>query len=80
MRFIILDGTNKVIATREGLSIVAGEIQSDTGDLGQIMQPDGTFVTPEPIYVEPQPTIEERLTNIEDTQDLILLKIEGVIV
>ena len=26
------------------------------------------------------PRIEERLTNIEDTQDLIFLKLEGVIV
>ena len=38
------------------------------------------FVTPEIIPTIPTLTIEERLTNIEDTQDLILLKIEGVIV
>ena len=33
----------------------------------------------EDIRVVPTP-IEDRLTNIEDTQDLILLKLEGVIV
>ncbi|UWG96771.1 hypothetical protein LPY66_18120 [Dehalobacter sp. DCM] len=48
MRYIILDSANKVIATREGPSIAEGEIQSDIGELGQVMQSDGTFITPEP--------------------------------
>ena len=80
MRFIRLDSNNVVIATRTGASIVAEELKSDTGELGQILQPDGTFITPTPIPTIPQPTVEDRLTNIEDTQDLILLKLEGVIV
>jgi len=49
MRFITLDGNSKVMAIREAATIVDGEIQSDTGELGQIMQPDGTFITPESI-------------------------------
>ena len=46
MRFITLDGTKKVVGIREGPGIVEGEIQSDTGELGQILQSDGTFITP----------------------------------
>jgi len=42
MRFITLKN-NKVIATRQGKSIVKGEIQSDIGKLGQVMNKDGTF-------------------------------------
>ena len=80
MRFITLNSENIVIGIRFGESIVEGEIQSDTGEIDQIMQPDGTFITPAVIPAIPQPTIEERLTNIEDAQDLILLKLEGVIV
>ena len=65
----------------EGYVPQINEIQSDIGEIGQILQADGTFVTPEPPEPPaPVPTIEERLSNIEDTQDLILLKIEGVIV
>lgn len=79
MRFITLDTNNKVTSIRTGNTIVTGEIQSDTGKLDQILQPDGTFITPEVIPVTPTPTVEERLTVIEDTQDLILLKLEGVI-
>lgn len=65
MRFIRLDENNRVISVRIGAEIVEGEIQSDIGECGQIMQADGTFVTPEP-EPEPQlPTIEERLEALE---------------
>jgi len=63
MRFIRLDENNMVVSVRVGEEIVEGEIQSDTGECGQIMQPDGTFVTPEP---EPQgPTSIERIEALE---------------
>jgi len=78
-RFIKLDKDNIVISERIGPSIIAGEIESLSGKLGQVLQGDGSFITPEPIPVEPVPTVAERLTNIEDTQDLILLKLDGVI-
>lgn len=44
MRFITLDENGKIISTRKAKTIVEGEIQSDIGELGQIMQPDGTFI------------------------------------
>ena len=84
-RFITLDTNKKVIGTRQGNVIVEGEDQSELGEIGQTQQLDGSFIdditpiTPEVI----QPTnqeISDRLTNIEDTQDLMLLKLEGVIV
>lgn len=77
-RYIIIEN-GIVVAERYGSSPVNGEIESTIGQLGQILQPDGTFADPPPVVVEPTPTIEERLTNIEDTQDLILLKLDGVI-
>lgn len=46
MRYIRLNEENKIISIREGASIVEGEIQSNIGELGQIMQSDGTFTEP----------------------------------
>lgn len=44
MRFITLDSENKVVGIRNGTTAVDGEIQSNTGELDQIMQLDGTFI------------------------------------
>lgn len=65
MRFIKLDN-NKVISIREGVSIVEGEIQSDLGELGQIMQANGSFINdPTPIIPQPvQPTNKEINDNL----------------
>lgn len=64
MRFIRLDANNKVIGIRIGKSIVEGEIQSESGELGQIMQQDGTFITPEPEPTEQHPTLEDKINYI----------------
>jgi hypothetical protein len=64
MRFITLDENNKVATIRVGDVIVAGEIQSDIGQAGQIMQLDGTFITPGPTPVIPQPTNKEINDNL----------------
>jgi hypothetical protein len=74
MRFIRLDENNRVISVRIGAEIVEGEIQSDIGECGQIMQADGTFINPE--LPEPQ---ETQLDRIETTLDLLLLKQEGIL-
>jgi hypothetical protein len=63
-RFIRLNNENKVIATRTGKTIVEGEIQSDTGGLGQIMQEDGPFITPTPEVVTPVPTLEDKVNYL----------------
>lgn len=74
MRFITLDENNKVKRIREADEIVDGEIQSDTGELGQIMQPDGTFITPEPESVEPVPTLEEmQMQTLLNTEYLVII-------
>ena len=64
MRFIRLDENNKVVGIRIGKKIVDGEIQSDIGELGQIMQPDGTFTDPEPESATPQPTLEDKVNYL----------------
>ena len=79
MRFITLDEMNTVIGVRNGDSIVLGEVQSDLGELGQIMQTDGSFITPDPV-VNPQPyqpTNTEVAQMISDLQ--ADLSIAGVI-
>ena len=78
-RYIRLDDNNIVRGTRQGDSIVEGEIQSDIGEIGQIMQPDGTFITPDPI-VEPQPYIPNNAEIAQMISDLQAdLIIAGVI-
>lgn len=76
MRFIILDAENKVIAERHGSTIVSGEIQSDTGEIGQIKQEDGTFITPEPTPIEQKPSLEEvaKSTLLETQYQTVLLE------
>ena len=76
MRFIALED-NKVIGVRNGVAIADGEIESTIGNIGQIMQPDGSFITPNP---EPQPyspTNAEIAQMISDLQADLL--IAGVI-
>ena len=70
-RYIRLDENGKVIAIRYGSEIVPGEIQSDTGELGQIMQPDGTFID-----AEPEPVIEEENPILERLDLLIQMQLE----
>lgn len=64
MRFVTLDGYNKVIGIRYAEEIVEGEIKSDVGNIGQIMQQDGTFLddtTPPPA---PQPSLEDKVNYL----------------
>ena len=56
MRFITLSSENKVLSIRNGISIVEGEIQSDIGELGQILQPDGTFIDAIPPLEQARPS------------------------
>lgn len=79
MRFIRLDENNRVISIRYGPSIVDGEIQSDTGELGQIMMPDGTFIDPEPEQIPSQETIEEKLERLEQQlQETTLIQYDAL--
>jgi hypothetical protein len=64
MRFIILDTKNKVIATREGRELIEGEIQSELGELGQIMQEDNSFIDAPIETFTPQPTLEDKINYL----------------
>lgn len=75
-RYIRLNEEKMVISTRIGPEIAPGEIESDLGECGDIMQSDGTFVTPEPApYVEPPDPLEERVSALES----LVLELGGVI-
>lgn len=58
------------MSIRFGLTSVPGEIESETGELGQIKQLDGTFITPPP---DPPTYEEERAKYIRLIQEAQLL-------
>lgn len=60
-KFIRLDENGKIVGVRYGSEIVDGEIRSNIGELGQIMQPDGSFIDGEPVLIENEvnPVIEK---------------------
>lgn len=72
MRFIKLNEDKKIISIRHGKLIVEGEIQSDVGELGQIMQEDGTFVDAPIEPIEPQATIQEQILAENQYQTALL--------
>jgi len=72
-RYIILNGSNRIIATRVGKAIVTGEIESETGELGQVLNEDGSFsdYTPtaeEQAEIDKQERISELRIIIPDKQ------------
>lgn len=63
-RYITINEKNAVTGVRYGYSIVEGEIESEAGELGQIMQEDGTFITPEPEQIDEIPTMEDKVNYL----------------
>lgn len=75
-RFVSVNEENMVVSTRIGPEIAPGEIESDLGECGDLMQTDGSFVTPEPEpYIEPPNPLEERVAALET----LVLELGGVI-
>ena len=63
-----------VDTVRNGVSPIEGEIESEIGECGQILQPNGTFITAEPIPIEPQPTLEEmQMQTLLNTEYLVII-------
>jgi len=63
---------NTVIGVRIGSVIVTGEIENNVATIGDVLQPDGTFITPEPIPVILTPTLEEQMAILQ-SDNLILM-------
>lgn len=74
MRYIKIDDNNKVYCIRFGENIIHGEIQSDLGELGQILQSDGSFIydESEPEKPEKEQSIEEKINYVQN-QNLVLM-------
>lgn len=73
-RFITLKD-NKVISIRNGSKIVPGEIESEKGNLGQLLQSDGSFID-DPIEIAIQAYEIEKdraIADLNNIQDEILL-------
>lgn len=74
MRFIKLDANNVVVGVRTGKKPVGGEIESEYGEIDQIMQEDGTFIDPEPIPIELIPTLEDmQMQTLLNTEYLVIM-------
>jgi len=71
MSFITLNDQNVVVAIRNGKEILDGEIKSEVGEVGQIMQTDGTFVTPKKPPTVTKPSLEEQMMQLQ--QDNLIL-------
>jgi len=69
-RYLLLDGNGAIKQVRTGEVIADGELESETGECGDILQPDGTFITPEPVPSEPQPA---QPTNQEINDNLMII-------
>lgn len=76
VRNITLDSNNIVVAIRYGTKTLENEIESETGELGQTRQADGSFIDTESVLSEPkphEPTNSEIAQMISDLQaDLII--------
>jgi len=71
-RFISIDKKNIIVGIRYGKALAKGEIESKTGELGQIMQDNGTFIDSEPVLIEPQPSIEKEILFETKYQTMLL--------
>lgn len=74
VRFVKLNQFNIVEEIREGAYAEMGEIESETGQIGQRMLEDGTFVD---VPIEP---IETTPTELELIQAQILLNTEMLLI
>lgn len=68
MRVITLD-TNKIIIAIKNVEdnyvLEVNETKTDLGELGQIQQADGTFITPTPVTpTTTEPTLEDKINYI----------------
>ena len=67
MRIITLD-SNKVITSVKdvGDNYVLGtnDLISDIGEIGQIQQNDGSFITPTLVVSTPQPSLEDKVNYL----------------
>lgn len=79
MRYIRLDENRKVISVRYGSEILEGEIESEFGEVGQIMLHDGTFI--DDVSEQPMPESDpiSQLSEKIDLLIMMMLEREGII-
>ena len=63
-RYISVNDEKVVTHVRYGDEKVEGEIESEQGELGQVMESDGSFTTPDEEPTEPQTTLEDKINYI----------------
>lgn len=74
MRVITLD-LNKIVTSvknvGENCVLETNDLVSDIGEVGQIQQSDGSFITPTPTPTASKPTLEQQVAKLQ--QDNITL-------
>lgn len=82
MRVITLDKNKVVISVKDVLNsyeLQTDDIVSDLGEINQIMQSDGTFITPEPVAIEPSETVEQKLVRLESMNTMLNEDFAGLV-
>lgn len=67
MRVITLDTNKKVIGTKtvgENYILQTNDLVSNIGEVGQVRQIDGSFITPTPTAEIPQITFEDKINYL----------------
>jgi len=84
MRIIALNENNRIMEVKSvlvGYTLQNGEIESELGELGQIMQSDGSFVddTTPIVPQPPQPTLQELAENQLILMDVLATMYEDML-
>jgi hypothetical protein len=67
MRVIRLDSNKTVTSTKtvnDDYVLETNDMVSDLGEIGQVQQADGSFITPTPITVTPTPTLDDKVNYL----------------
>lgn len=68
MRIIEIDKTTNMVICVKELSedyvLQENEIQSNSGELGQLLQEDGTFINPQSTQINLETTLEDKINYI----------------
>lgn len=74
MRYVTLNEDGVVISVRIGNNPVGDEMHSSSASIGQVMQPDGSFIYPVSDPVEHQPTPEDmQMQTLLNTEYLVIM-------
>ncbi|WML35335.1 hypothetical protein [Clostridium sp. OS1-26] len=66
-RILTLDDNKKVISLKfvgDDYVLQPNDLETNEGDIGQIMQEDGTLIAPPQVVPEPEATLEDKINYL----------------